>query len=63
MGMILEGAVEFTIGDQPPQNFKVGETFMIPASMEHTVKFGPSGAKAIVTFVVEKDKPLTTAVP
>jgi quercetin dioxygenase-like cupin family protein len=63
MGMILEGAVEFAVGDQPPKTFKVGETFMIPAYMEHTVKFGPNGGKAIVTFVVEKDKPLTTAVP
>jgi quercetin dioxygenase-like cupin family protein len=63
MGMILEGAVEFTIGDQPPKTFKVGETFLIPANKEHTVKFGPSDAKAIVTFVVEKDKPLTTAIP
>jgi quercetin dioxygenase-like cupin family protein len=63
MGMVLEGAVEFIIGDQPPKTFKVGETFMIPAYMEHTVNFGPNGAKAIVTFVVEKDKPLTTAIP
>jgi quercetin dioxygenase-like cupin family protein len=63
MGMILEGAVEFTIGDQPPKTFKMGETFMVPAYMEHTVKFGPNGAKAIVTFVVEKDKLLNSAVP
>jgi quercetin dioxygenase-like cupin family protein len=63
MGMILEGAVEFTIGNQPPKTFKVGETFMILAYIEHTIKFGANGAKAIVTFVVEKDKPLTTAVP
>jgi len=63
MGMVLEGAVEFMIGDQPPKTFKVGETFMIPAYMEHTVNFGPNGARAIVTFVVEKDKPLTTAIP
>jgi hypothetical protein len=40
--------VEFIIGDQPPKTFKVGETFLIPPYMEHTVKFGPNGGKAIV---------------
>jgi quercetin dioxygenase-like cupin family protein len=62
-GMVLEGAVEFTIGDQPPKTFKTGETYMIPPSTPHTGKTGPNGTKPIGTFVVEKDKPLASPGP
>jgi quercetin dioxygenase-like cupin family protein len=63
VGYVLEGAVEFKIGDAPPKTFNQGESFLIPANTPHSVKIGPNGVKLLNTFVVDKDKPLLTPMP
>jgi quercetin dioxygenase-like cupin family protein len=63
VGYVLEGEVEFTIGNAPPKTFKQGESFMIPPKTPHTPKAGPAGAKLLGTFVVEKDQPLASPAP
>jgi quercetin dioxygenase-like cupin family protein len=63
VGYILEGSIEFTIGDQPPKTYNKGDTYIIPVSAPHVGKTGPAGAKLIGTFVVEKDKPLASPAP
>ncbi len=63
VGYVLEGAIEFTIGEGPPKTFKQGDTYMIPVSVPHIAKAGPAGVKLMGTFVVEKDKPLATPAP
>jgi quercetin dioxygenase-like cupin family protein len=60
---VLEGAIEFTVGEGPPKTFKQGDTYMIPVSVPHIAKAGPAGVKLMGTFVVEKDKPLATPAP
>ncbi len=63
VGYVLDGLIEFTIGEQPPKVFKQGDTYMIPVSTPHVAKAGPAGVKLMGTFVVEKDKPLASPAP
>jgi quercetin dioxygenase-like cupin family protein len=63
VGYVLDGAIEFTIGEQPPKTFKQGDTYQIPVGAPHLGKTGPGGVKLMATFVVEKDKPLATPAP
>ena len=62
-GYVIDGTVELTIGSQPPATFKQGDTYMIPATVPHSVKAGSGGVKLVATFVVEKDKPLASPAP
>jgi quercetin dioxygenase-like cupin family protein len=55
MTLLVEG--------QPPKEIKVGESYQIPPGAIHDAKTGPSGAKLIATYVVEKGKPLATPAP
>jgi quercetin dioxygenase-like cupin family protein len=63
VGYVLEGEIEFKIGDQEPKLFKQGDTFTIPLNAIHVGKAGPNGTKLLNTFVVEKDKPLAVPFP
>jgi quercetin dioxygenase-like cupin family protein len=63
VGYILDGEVEFTIGNAPPKTFKKGDAYMIPVKTPHVAKAGPAGAKLVGTFVVEKDQPLASPAP
>jgi quercetin dioxygenase-like cupin family protein len=63
VGYVLEGMIEFTIGEGPPKIFKQGDNYMVPVSAPHIAKAGPAGAKLMGTFVVEKDKPLASPAP
>jgi quercetin dioxygenase-like cupin family protein len=47
VGYVLEGTIEFTIGEAPPKVFRPGDTEMIPVSNAHVAKDGPTGAKLI----------------
>ena len=64
IGYILEGTVEMEIEGRAPQTLKAGETFFIPAGKAHSVRnVGKKTAKAISTFIVEKNKPLAAPAP
>ncbi len=63
VGYVLDGSVEFIIGEQPPKTFKQGDTYQIPVNAPHLAKTGPAGVKLIATFVLEKDKPLAMPAP
>jgi quercetin dioxygenase-like cupin family protein len=63
VGYVLEGTIEFTMGEGPPKVFRQGDTYMIPVNTAHIAKAGPAGAKLVGTFVVEKDKPLASPAP
>jgi quercetin dioxygenase-like cupin family protein len=63
VGYVIDGAFELTIGSQPPVNYKQGDTYVIPATVPHSLKVGPAGLKLAATFVVEKDKPLASPAP
>ena len=48
-GMVLEGELEFTIGDET-RIVKAGEIFIIPGGVEHSVKVGDTPARALDIF-------------
>jgi len=58
---VLEGQVEVTIDGKPSVIVKAGEPFFIPAGLVHEGKnIGPTVAKILATYVVEKGKPVST---
>ena len=59
---VLEGDVVLIVEGQPDKNFKAGDSWQIPVGVPHDGKTGATGAKLIVTYVVEKGKPLATPV-
>ncbi len=58
---LLEGDVTLLVDGQPEKTLKAGDSWQIPVGVPHDGKTGAKGAKLIVTYVVEKGKPL--AVP
>ena len=60
---VLEGTLEYHIGEQPPATVGPGDVLFVPAGTVHWVKNVGSGNGAeLATYVVEKGKPLLTPV-
>src|SRR5262245_21560742 len=62
-GYLIEGELAVMVEGQPPKTYKAGESWQFAPSAVHDAKAGPAGAKVIVTYVVEKGKPLATPAP
>jgi len=60
---VLEGGLTLTVGNEPPKDYKAGDSFYIPAETPHAAKSGANGAKVLATYIVEKGKPLATPAP
>ncbi len=60
---VLEGDLIFKIDGQPDKPVKPGDSWLVPAGAVHDAISGPKGAKVIVTYVVEKGKPLASPAP
>ncbi|MDO3627574.1 cupin domain-containing protein [Mucilaginibacter sp. BT774] len=60
---ILEGVLEYTVGDQPPVTLKPGNVLFIPAGTVHSVRNvgGTKGAE-LATYILEKAKQQVTLV-
>jgi len=63
LSIVLEGQLQLEIDGKAPRTIKAGESFFIPAGVVHAGKNTGSG-KAVVfaTYIVEKGKPVATAV-
>jgi quercetin dioxygenase-like cupin family protein len=60
---VQEGDVTLTQDGQPVVHLKAGDVFFVPAGSVHAVmNEGTTTVKLLVTFFVEKGKPLTTPV-
>ncbi len=60
---VLEGTITFLREGQEPMKRKAGEVFFVPKGIVHGASNeGTTTAKLLVTFIVEKGKPLTTPV-
>jgi quercetin dioxygenase-like cupin family protein len=60
---VLEGTITFLREGQEPMKRKAGEVFFVPKGIVHgATNDGKTTAKLLVTFIVEKGKPLTTPV-
>ena len=58
---VLEGQLEYQVGDQPPVTLKAGDVLFIPAGTVHSAR-NPGSVKGseLATYIVEKGKPLLT---
>jgi quercetin dioxygenase-like cupin family protein len=63
VGYVVEGTSILEIEGEAPRTLKAGDSYLIPAGRIHDAKAGPSGAKVLATYVVEKGKPLATPAP
>lgn len=64
VGYILEGELTLELEGQPTEIVKAGEAVLIePRQVHEGFNKGSVPIKALVTFIVEKGKPLTTPVP
>ncbi len=62
-GYLLEGELVLMVEGQPPKTVKAGDSWQFAPAAVHDAKAGPAGAKVLVTYVVEKGKPLATPAP
>ena len=64
VGYIVEGELTLELEGQPTKIVKAGQAVLIePRQVHEGFNKGSVPIKALVTFIVEKGKPLTTAVP
>jgi quercetin dioxygenase-like cupin family protein len=62
LGYMLSGTMRMQIDNGAPQEFKAGDTFVELPTNVHTVSMNPSSdtpAKFLVTFLCDKETPLT----
>jgi quercetin dioxygenase-like cupin family protein len=59
----LDGSAQLSIKGQPDRLIKAGDSFQVPTETVHSAKIGDRPFKLVVTYTVEKDKPLATAAP
>jgi quercetin dioxygenase-like cupin family protein len=60
---VLEGQLEYQVGDKPPVTLKAGDVLFIPAGTVHSARNpGNVTGSELATYIVEKGKPLVTLV-
>jgi len=62
-GYLIEGELTIMVEGQQPKTYKAGGSWQLPPGAVHDAKAGSAGAKVIVSYVVEKGKPLATPAP
>ena len=63
VGYVIEGSVVLEQEGKPNRTVHAGEAFLIPAGTVHNATNSGTGvAKLVATYIVEKGKPLATAV-
>src|SRR3954465_8036529 len=61
--LVQEGEITLDYEGKPTMTYKAGQTFSVePGKIHEGINKGKVPAKAIASFVVEKNKPLTTQV-
>jgi len=60
---VLEGGFELPVEGQPTRMIKAGDGFQVPANTPHAGgKPGTTKSRLLITYVVEKGKPLASPV-
>jgi quercetin dioxygenase-like cupin family protein len=60
---VLEGELELAVEGKAAMVLKAGESFAVPASTPHEGKAGPKQTRILVTYVVDKTKPIASPAP
>ena len=59
----LDGSAQLSVKGQPDRMIKAGDSFQVPTETPHSAKVGDKPFKLLITYTVEKDKPLSTPAP
>ena len=59
-GYVLQGSGSILVDGQPPLSLKAGQSYKLAPGTVHDVTSGADGIKLIVTWVVEKGKPMAS---
>ena len=62
LGYVLEGTLVLEVEGRPAVTLKAGDTFFVEAGRVHGGRNGDTPGRALATYIVEKGKPLATAV-
>ncbi|SOY68865.1 conserved hypothetical protein [Cupriavidus taiwanensis] len=58
---VLEGTLEYQLGDNPPVALKAGQALFIPAGVAHSARNAGSGKSSeLATYIAKKGAPLVT---
>ena len=60
---VLEGDLVLKVDGQPDKTVKVGESYQVPGGTVHDAIMGDKPVKIIVSYAIEKGKPLATPAP
>ncbi len=62
LGYVMEGILVLEVEGKPPVTLKAGDTYFVEAGRVHSGRNGSAPGKVLTTYLVEKGKPLATAV-
>lgn len=57
---VLDGGMDLVVEGKPVQSVSPGDVFQVPARTPHNATNGDKITRYISTFIVEKDKPLSS---
>jgi quercetin dioxygenase-like cupin family protein len=60
---VVEGEFELAVKGQPAKTVKAGDGFQLPPETPHGGRNGAKPTRLVVTYVVDKDKPLASPAP
>ena len=64
IGYVMDGAVDLLVDGKPTQKLKAGDSYQIAAERPFDmVTRGDHAVRLLAVYIVDKDKPLTEAVP
>jgi quercetin dioxygenase-like cupin family protein len=63
MTYVMEGGGEMVIQGRAPFRVAPGDHWSVPAGTPHSLRNGPAATRLLVTYVLEKGKPLAIPAP
>lgn len=60
---LAAGSGTLMVKGQPERAVKAGDGFQVPPETPHSLQNGPETSRIVVTYIVEKDKPLASPAP
>jgi quercetin dioxygenase-like cupin family protein len=60
---VLDGDFELSVKGDPARKLKTGDSFHVLREVPHSARNGDKPSRLLVTYVVDKDKPLASPAP
>lgn len=62
-GYVMDGSATLSVKGEPDRTLKLGDGYAIPAETPHAALNGGQKTRLLITYTVEKDKPLASPAP